>query len=202
MEAGTTGTGNSDASGDALYAASTTQAMTLTGHSHNDTFVVYDSADTVVGQASSTDTIYAAANFTLPTNVDTLLLEGNASQGTGNGDTSNTLYGNAGIASTLVAGSGADTLIVTGNAGTTLTGGAGGDTFAFPNVMGHDSVTNFGTAKDTLQFNMTLFSNFTAAMNAASQVGANTVFTVDANDTVTLDNVTTTSLTASNFHFT
>jgi hypothetical protein len=67
--------------------------------------------------------------------------------------------------------------------------------------MGHDEVTNFSTAKDTLQFNATLFSNFTAAMNAASQAGANTVFTIDANDTVTLDNVTKTSLTASNFHF-
>jgi Ca2+-binding RTX toxin-like protein len=80
-------------------------------------------------------------------------------------------------------------------------GGAGADTFAFPNVMGNDLVTNFGTAKDTLLFNMTLFSNFTAAMNAASQVGANTVFTIDANDTVTLDNVSKSSLTASNFHF-
>ena len=60
-------------------------------------------------------------------------------------------------------------------------------------------VTNFGTAKDTLQFNATLFSNFTAAMNHASQSGANTVFTIDANDTVTLDSVTKTSLTAANF---
>jgi hypothetical protein len=82
-----------------------------------------------------------------------------------------------------------------------MTGGAGHDTFAFPNAMGHDEVTNFGIAKDTLQFNMTLFSNFTAAMSAASQVGANTVFTIDANDTVTLDNVTKTSLTAGTFHF-
>ena len=49
---------------------------------------------------------------------------------------------------------------------------------------------------------MTLFSNFTAAMNHASQSGANTVFTIDTNDTVTLDNVTKTSLTAGNFHFT
>jgi Ca2+-binding RTX toxin-like protein len=112
------------------------------------------------------------------------------------------LFGNAGVASTLVAGGGADTLYVTGTAGTILTGGAGHDTFAFPNVMGHDEVTNFGLAKDTLQFNATLFSNFTAAMNAASQAGANTVFTIDANDTVTLDNVTKTSLTSSNFHFT
>ena len=38
-------------------------------------------------------------------------------------------------------------------------------------------------------------------MNAASQSGANTVFTIDANDTVTLDNVTKTSLAAGNFRF-
>jgi len=202
LEAGTQAVGNSDAAGDTLYAANARIAQTLTGHSHNDTFVVYNSGDTVIGLTSSTDTVYAAASFTLPTNVDTLFLEGNASHGTGNSDANNLLYGNAGIASTLVAGSGADTMYVTGTAGTIMTGGVGHDTFAFPNVMGHDEVTNFGIAKDTLQFNATLFSNFTAAMNAASQVGANTVFTIDANDTVMLDNVTKTSLTAGNFHFT
>jgi hypothetical protein len=201
MEAGTSGTGNADAAGDVLYAASASQAMTLTGKSHNDTFVVYDSADTVIGQSGSTDSLYAAANFTLPTNVDTLFLEGSASQGNGNSDAADALYGNAGIASNLVAGSGADFLVVTGTAGTTMTGGTGRDTFAFPNAMGHDSVTNFGTAKDTLNFNATLFANFTAAMADATQVGANTVFTIDANDTVTLDNVNKTSLTAGNFRF-
>ena len=133
--------------------------------------------------------------------MDTLFLEGNATIGIGNNDAVDTLYGNAGVASTLVADSGADILSVTGTAGTTLTGGAGADTFAFPNIMGQDEVTNFGIAKDTLQFNASLFANFTAAMNAASQSGANTVFTIDTNDTVTLDNVTKTSLTAGNFHF-
>jgi Ca2+-binding RTX toxin-like protein len=203
LEAGTQAIGNSDAAGDTLYAANAGIAQTLTGNSHNDTFAVYNAGDIVVGQAGSTDTIYAAVSFTLPTNVDTLFLEGpGATHGTGNGDAVNALYGNGGVASTLVAGSGADTLYVTGIAGTIMTGGAGHDTFAFPNVMGHDEITNFGIAKDTLQFNSTLFANFTAAMNAASQVGANTVFTIDANDTVTLDNVTKTSLTAGNFHFT
>ncbi len=202
LEAGTQAAGNSDAAGDTLFAADAAIAQTLTGHSHNDSFVVYNSADTVIGQTGSTDKVYAAANFTLPTNVDTLFLEGNASQVTGNSDTNNSLYGNAGVASTLVAGSGADTLYVTGIAGTIMTGGTGRDTFAFPDVLGKDEVTNFGVAKDTLQFNATLFSNFTVAMNAASQVGANTVFTVDANDTVTLDNVIKTSLTAGNVHFT
>jgi fibronectin-binding autotransporter adhesin len=201
LEAGTQGAGNSDVAGDALYAANAGIAQTLTGHSHNDTFVLYNAGDAVVGQAGSTDTVYAAANFTLPTNVDTLFLEGNASHGTGNGDANNLLVGNGGVASTLVAGSGTDLLVVAGTAGTIMTGGAGHDTFAFPNVMGHDEVTNFGTPKDTLQFNATLFSNFTAAMTHASQVGANTVFTIDTNDTVTLDNVAKTSLTAGNFHF-
>jgi Ca2+-binding RTX toxin-like protein len=201
VEAGTSGTGNSDASGDTLYAASTTQAMTLTGHSPNDTFVIYDSADTVVGQSGSNDTVYAAANFTLPVNVDTLFLEGNATQGTGNNDAVDTLYGNAIAASSLVAGSGTDTLVVTSKGSTTMTGGAGHDTFVFPNVMGKDVVTNFGTGKDTLQFNATLFANFSAAMASATQSGVNMVFTIDAFDSVTLDNVAKSSLTAANFHF-
>jgi Ca2+-binding RTX toxin-like protein len=202
LEAGAQGVGNSDASGDALYAADAGSAQTLTGNSANDAFVVYYSSDVVTPKAGSQDVVYSAVNYTLPTNVDTLFLEGNASRGTGNNDAVDALFGNAGVASTLVAGSGTDTLYVTGVAGATLTGGAGHDTFAFPNVMGKDEVTNFGTAKDTLQFNAALFANFTAAMNHASQSGANTVFTIDANDTVTLDNVTKTSLTAANFHFT
>ena len=202
LEAGTQAVGNSDAAGDTLYAANAGIAQTLTGNSHNDTFVVYNAGDTVIGQTGSTDTVYAAANFTLPSNVDTLFLEGpGATLGTGNNDAVNALFGNGGVASTLVAGSGADTLYVTGTAGTVLTGGTGHDTFAFPNAMGDDTVTNFAIAKDTLQFNTTLFANFTAAMNAASQVGGNTVFTIDTNDTVTLDSVTKSSLTAGNFHF-
>ena len=55
---------------------------------------------------------------------DTLFLEGSAIQGTGNSDAVDTLYGNAGIISMLVAGSGTDTLVVTGIAGTAMTGGA------------------------------------------------------------------------------
>jgi len=202
LEAGTQAVGNSDAAGDTLYAANQGIAQTLTGNSHNDTFVVYNSADTVVGETGSTDTVYTAANYTLPTNVDTLFLEGNTSLGTGNSDAVDTLYGNFGVASSLVAGSGADMLWVTGVAGTTLTGGTGHDTFAFPNAMGHDEVTNFGTAKDTLNFNASLFANFSAAMASASQVGANTVFTIDGSDSATLDNVNKNNLTAGNFHFT
>ena len=61
---------------------------------------------------------------------------------------------------------------------------------------------NFSTAKDTLQFNAALFVNFAAGITNATQVGANTVFAIDAGDSVTLDKVSKSSLTASNFHFT
>jgi hypothetical protein len=197
----TSGTGNSDAAGDLLVAASSSVAATLTGNSRNDSFGVYNSADTVIGLAGSNDVVYAAADFTLPTNVDTLFLEGNAKLGTGNGDAANALYGNAGLASTLVAGSGTDILSVTGSAGTVLTGGAGADTFAFPDVMGSDEITNFDTTKDTLQFNASLFVNFAAAMAVASPSGVNTVFSIGANDQVILDNVAMSSLSAANFRF-
>jgi hypothetical protein len=65
--------------------------------------------------------------------------------------------------------------------------------------MGLDVVTNNGVAKDVMQFSSTLFANFAAAMASAGQVGANTLFEIDAADMVTLDNVTRTSLRASNF---
>jgi len=53
-----------------------------------------------------------------------------------------------------------------------------------------------------LNFNASLFANFSAAMASASQVGANTVFTIDGSDSATLDNVNKNNLTAGNFHFT
>src|SRR5258708_20828709 len=87
LEAGTAGVGNSDAAGDALYAANPSQAATLTGNSPNDTFVIYDSADVVVPKAGSHDVVYSAVSYTLPTGVDVLILEGTATSATGNTDT-------------------------------------------------------------------------------------------------------------------
>ena len=47
-----------------------------------------------------------------------------------------------------------------------------------------------------------LFPNYAAAMADTQQVGANTVITYDANDTITLTGVAASHLTASNFKFT
>jgi hypothetical protein len=107
------------------------------------------------------------------------------------------------IASTMTASAyGTTQFYVETNHGTTMVGGNGANLFAFDvNAMGKDVVSGFDTKLDTLGFNKSLFINFAAAMTHASQVGANTVFSVSANDTVTLQNVAMKSLTANNFKF-
>ena len=114
LYAGSQGTGNSDASGDALYALDAGNAQTLTGNSPNDTFVVYNSSDVVVPKAGSHDVVYAAASYTLPTGVDALILEGTAPQGVGNSDAAGDgLYAaNPGQVATLTGNSPNDTFVV------------------------------------------------------------------------------------------
>ncbi len=114
LYAGAQGTGNSDASGDALYALDAGNAQTLTGNSPNDTFVVYNSSDVVVPKAGSHDVVYAAASYMLPTGVDTLILQAGASQGVGNSDVAGDgLYAaNPGQVATLTGNSPNDTFVV------------------------------------------------------------------------------------------
>jgi hypothetical protein len=73
--------------------------------------------------------------------------------------------------------------------------------FAFNAGFGKNTITDFNTSRDVLQFNHALFVNYAAAMADTKQVEANTVITYDANDTVTLNGVTASHLTASNFKF-
>jgi hypothetical protein len=82
--------------------------------------------------------------------------------------------------------------------------GRGNDTVAFgesPNstTIGNETINGFNPAQDILQFNPALLSSYSAAH--ISQVGANTVIQIDPTNSATLDHVTATALTASNFHF-
>ena len=74
--------------------------------------------------------------------------------------------------------------------------------FAFNTGFGNNTVTDFNTSRDVLQFNHALFVNFAAAMADTKQVGANTAITYDANDSVALTGVAASHLTASNFKLT
>ncbi len=208
----TQGIGNSDVAGDTLVAGNPSVAATLIGHSADDTFAVYNSADRVVGQAGSADTVYAAANYILPTNVDTLFLEGNASQGRANNDAhGDALYANAAVASTLVGGTANDTLNVTGTAGATLSGGGGGNTFVFPAYFGSDAITDFKTSgggADVIQFSSADFTSFDTAgdphsvMANAVQSGADVVISnpTHSGDSVTLIGHVLADLVSTDFH--
>src|SRR5262249_23004139 len=97
---------------------------------------------------------------------------------------------------------GADlTLNVAGNQ--TITTGGGYDTFVVNPGFGNDVITNFDLSKDVIQFNPALFANYSAviAPTSTQKVGASTVITYDANDTLTLANVTASSLSPTNFKF-
>jgi hypothetical protein len=101
-----------------------------------------------------------------------------------------------------VAGVGA-TIGFLGSASVTASSTNANATFAINGSAGagQDTIAGFQTSSDVIQFNAALFANYAAVMADTTQVGANTVIQANANTSVTLDNVTASSLTASNFHF-
>jgi Ca2+-binding RTX toxin-like protein len=94
-------------------------ADAMAGGDGNDVYIVDNAADQVRENAGEgSDAVFATADFRLPANVETLVLQGSAGlQGYGNGQ-ANTIYGNSGN-NLLDGGRGADTML----------GGLGNDTY-------------------------------------------------------------------------
>src|SRR5947209_6459573 len=99
----------------------------------------------------------------------------------------------------LFGGNGADR-IIGGDGNDQLSGGNGPDTFVFGSGFGHDVITDFSAA-DHLEFDNGLFGSFHAVENATHQIGADTVITLDANNSITLQNFDMSGLHASHFSF-
>ncbi len=149
---------------------------------------------TAVGQATATTTLPRIlpppGDPISPVNALAVTAEtsGTAGAAPPTSTATDTLFGNS--ADTLVAGS----------PNATLVGGPGSDMFVVGPGGGQETIQNFDPQHDTLQFG-SLFANYAAAMTDARQVCTGTVFTLDAHDSVTLQNVNIGSLAASNFHF-
>jgi Ca2+-binding RTX toxin-like protein len=168
---------------------------TLTGGAGNDTFIVNNASDVV--QSSSTtasDTVQSSANFTLPTNVNLLVLTGTSSLSATTNSGNDVVTGNAG-SDTLTGTAGADTLIA-GSGVDTLVGGTGNDSFIVNNTS--DVVSVGGThGADTVQAstNYTLSGNVTTLVltgsanlsGTANSTGADSVVGNAGNDTLTAE---------------
>jgi ELWxxDGT repeat protein len=134
----------------------TSGADAMTGLAGNDTYTVNDAGDLVIEALNEgTDTVQASIFYTLPNNVENLLLTGTGNlNGTGNA-LNNQIKGNSGNNS-LNGAAGVDT----------LTGGLGADIFIFQfsqsTSAAPDRVTDFAIGTDKID----LLSQAGAAINA------------------------------------
>jgi Ca2+-binding RTX toxin-like protein len=118
-------------------------ASTLMGGAGNDVYVVSNSHDLIQENANGgDDTVYAQADYVLPSNVETLYLVGTATHATANDD-GVTLIANAALSSVLDGGAGIDLLIGSHGAPSVMKGGAGDDTYIVFNPQ--DLVTENGS---------------------------------------------------------
>jgi hemolysin type calcium-binding protein len=138
-----------------------------------------------------------AGNDTLDGGNGSDVLDGNAGDDWllgGNGP--DTLNGGPGN-DTLDGGNGPDTL--NGGPGNDLLiGGNGPDLFVSNAGFGEDIIADFSN-EDRIQFASGLFESPQAVLAASRQVGADTVITLDLNNTITLQGVQLSSLRADDF---
>jgi Ca2+-binding RTX toxin-like protein len=137
----------------------------LSGGAGNDAYFV-DTAGDRINEAKNggTDTVYAAINYTLQSNLENLTLTGSANlKATGNNE-ANILVGNSGT-NILSGGAGDDTL--DGGLGhDKLTGGAGADSFMFSTALDPatnvDKITDYShNAGDRIVLDQSIFDAFT-----------------------------------------
>jgi Ca2+-binding RTX toxin-like protein len=160
--------------------------------------------------AGNTSEASRALNLTIDTAVPTIsnTIVGVTINGTRSANIIDGAHGIKGVFPTngddTINGRGGNDTINGLNGNDLLTGGSGNDIFVFNPGFGNDVITDFYTGNisrhhhyvshDTLQFSHDVFSDVSAVLANAVQVGADVVITADATDSVTLDNVLLSSL--------
>jgi Ca2+-binding RTX toxin-like protein len=164
---------------------------TMKGGLGDDTYVVNHVGDKVVELAQEgVDTVSTwLGSYTLPDNVENLILTGGSwSTGIGNA-LSNRITGNA-APNTLNGRAGDDI----------LTGGGGADTFVIFHGDGNDVITDFNrTQGDVVRLDNFAFTDFAAVKAATYQLGTDVVIQLAPSQTLTLLNVQASTLMASDF---
>jgi Ca2+-binding RTX toxin-like protein len=151
-------------------------ADSLVGGIGADTYIIDNTGDLITEASSGGyDIAVATANYTLPANVEQLVVQGGATAGTGSA-TANYLYGgNSGLSLTLNGGGGDDILFAGLAGGNTLIGGSGVDTLL---IYGGNNQANGGLGSD-------IYYTYTAT-DTLSEAGGDGIDTVYANWNITL----------------
>lgn len=193
----------SDVSGKAFWVGSDfTNAQLLLGFSESTESVARLDDATVVflanlseGIAANTSAPLTAVLSDQPLGPSITIIGGAGNDRLGGGLGDDTIDGGAGD-DTIDGGAGDDT--ITGGAGDdTLTGASGDDRFIFSDGSGNDTITDFVAGEgtdDVLNITAFGFASFADVINAASQVGTNTLIQLDVDDSVTLLGVTLSDL--------
>lgn len=154
----------------------------LIGGDGNDIYIVDNTRDKIIEtNLVDTDSVQSSVNYTLPKNVENLLLTDVAQTGIGN-DLANKLVGNA-LANNLNGKTGNDTL-EGGKGNDKLTGGAGHDTFVFnindydflgdfaPRAQNIDTITDFKKGEDNIELSAAFaFKGFAVTKSLKSFTG-------------------------------
>jgi Ca2+-binding RTX toxin-like protein len=151
-------------------------ADTLVGALGDDDYTVNNAHDMVIEYANQgRDTVHATVDYTLPDNVEVLVLDGaNAISGTGNG-LDNVITGNA-AANVLSGGAGND-LIDGGGGADTINGGQGFDTVRFAGSLGDYTIA--GGDITTVQLHTTGATTSLASVEFLQFSDANVTFDVN-----------------------
>ncbi|MCP4308618.1 MAG: hypothetical protein GY788_27840, partial [bacterium] len=104
-----------------------------------------------------------------------------------------------------VSGSSSSELLSGGAGNDTLTGGSGNDTFIFASNFGQDTITDFtagAATDDVIEFNaVSGFASYADILANAADDGSDTTITLDADNTIVLNNVLVSDLSTDDFRF-
>ena len=174
----------------------------MNGGAGDDTYIIDSLSEATITDASGTDTIQSSVSITsLDTDIEKITLTGSGGLDATGNVSANTITGNTG-GNSLVGGEGDDT-ITGGKGADSLTGGADNDTFVLATTTADaDSISDFGTGTDILDFNAyttTLVDTYEEVATVAGDITTNATVilfggspTIDAAATAIAADVTVT----------
>ena len=181
---GQTITGNSG--NDAIYGVG---GDTLIGGTGDDTFYVTGSDQVIVAPGGGVDTIITYwGGYSLPNNVQNLIVQGDGAYGVGNS------------LDNVIEAVGPGEITLDGRGGNNvLIGGTGETIFVHAVASSNDVIDNFVPGLDKVRLENTNLYTFAAVESQMKQVGADVVLKLGASDSITFRNVQLSQFSAPDF---